>query len=130
RHPARSSPSPRPSPATSSGTPVTSASTPPADRCSMAVPPDRAPRSAATAGWVTSPSSAFSDQLQRQRPVRLDGPRVGRGVFVCQRTCADQRRGEADLDRERCLRRRSTGPLAPCGGERKPKSPCRGTYEL
>src|SRR5699024_6649564 len=99
RHPARSSPSPRPSPATSSGTPVTSASTPAADRCTMPVPPDRAPRSAATAGWVTSPSSAFSDQLQRQLPVRLDGPRVERGAFVYQRTFADQRRGEADPDR-------------------------------
>src|SRR5699024_6779059 len=91
--------------ATSSGIPVTSASTPAADRCTMPAHRAREPRSAVTAGWATSPSSAFSDQLQRQLPVRLDGPRVGRGAFVCPRTCADQRRGEAGIYYDRCLRR-------------------------
>src|SRR5699024_11511663 len=93
------------SPATSSGIPVTSASTPAADRCTMPAHRAREPRSAATAGWATSPSSAFSDQLQRQLPVRLDGPRDGRGAFVCPRTCADQRRSEAGIACARCLRR-------------------------
>src|SRR5699024_9321636 len=36
---------------------------------------------------------------------RLNGPRVGRGAFICPRTCADQRRGEAGIDCARCLRR-------------------------
>src|SRR5699024_12206073 len=79
--------------------------TPAADRCTMLAHRVRDPRSAATAGWATSPSSAFSDQLHRQLPVRLDGPRVGRGAVVCPRTFADHRRGEAGIDCERCLRR-------------------------
>ena len=58
---ARLSRSPKPSPATSSGIRDTSASTPATDRCTMLVRPDPEHRSAATAGWATSRSSACSD---------------------------------------------------------------------